>query len=289
MMAEIRRLGVSVEALAALGADLRLLQDGDGSGDPQVRALLRDAVRAIDPRWLDCIDTQQAALALAFVQTVFRQALDLLDNPVRAPGWRYRDPAVLQAQGQLSRQVARGIDALASQRPKLSAMLLRPGAVLDVGTGVGWLAIELARAWPALRVVGLDPWEPALALARQNVGVSGLADRIELRTQRVEELDEAGAFALAWLPGPFIGREIACSALARVQRALVPGGWLIFGLNPAPADPVEQALESLRTARGGGHAWTLEEVAERLLAFDFEQIEVFSPALPIRFIVAQRS
>jgi len=287
MMAEVRQLGLSVEALAALGADMKLRQDGL-DGDPRVRALLRDTVRAIDPRWLDRIDTRHEAAALAFVQTIFRQALDLLDNPARSPGWSHRDPAVLPAQGQLSRLVVRGIEALASERPHLRATLRRPGVFLDIGTGVGWLAIEAARAWPALRVVGVDPWEPALALARQNVAASGVADRIGLRSQRVEQLDETGAFTLAWLPGPFIAREIADRVLARIHRALAPGGWLIFGLNPPSADPLEEALVSLRTERSGGHCWTPGEVEERLRAFEFAQIEAFLPPVPIRLVAARR-
>jgi precorrin-6B methylase 2 len=55
-------------------------------------------------------------------------------------------------------------------------MLRRPGAFFDIGTGVGWLAIEAARFWPALRVVGIDPWEAVLTLARNNLAKSGIAD-----------------------------------------------------------------------------------------------------------------
>jgi hypothetical protein len=72
------------------------------------------------------------------------------------------------------------------------------------GTGVGWLAIEAAHVWPALRVVGIDQWEPALALARENLGKSGVAERVEIRLQCVEDLEETARFSLAWLPGPFI-------------------------------------------------------------------------------------
>jgi SAM-dependent methyltransferase len=281
---------IQIDALLAsrltrgtLGADLQLQRDGP-DGDPQVRALLRDTVRAIGPQWLDRVDAKEAAPTLAFIQTVFRQALDLLDNPARVCGWSYRDPAIRQAQGQLSRLVARGIDESASQLPALCATLLRPGAFLDVGSGAGWLAIEIARTWPALRVVGIDPWELALTLARENLADSGVADRIELRSQRVEHLKEAATFTLAWLPGPFIVREIADRALVGIHRALAPGGWLIFGLSPPSADPLEEALVNLRTARSGGHSWTPDEAWEYMRAFDFVQIQAFSPAVPIRFV-----
>jgi len=287
LMAASQRLSVSVETLAALGAQLRLQQEGL-DGDPRVRALLNEIGRSVDPQLLEDVDTHHRAAAFALIQTIFRQALDLLENPARNPGWSYKDPDILQSQGQVSRLIVRGIETMAAQRPELSATLGRPGAFLDVGTGVGWLAIEAARSWPALRVVGIDPWEPALTLARQNVAQSGVAERVELRSQGVELLDDEATFTLAWLPGPFVAAEIANRAVERVHRALVPGGWLIFGLNPPPPGSLEQALASLRVVRSGGYPWTSREVEEKLRTHRFEQIEVYSPAPPILFVVGRR-
>jgi SAM-dependent methyltransferase len=287
LIAASQRLSVSVETLAALGAQLRLQQEGV-DGDPRVRALLNEIARAVDPQLLEDIDAHQRAAALALIQTIFRQALDLLENPARAPGWTYTDPDILQSQGQVSRLIVRGIDAMAAQRPEMSASLRRPGVFLDIGTGTGWLAIEAARSWPALRVVGVDPWEPALTLARQNLAQSGVAERVELRSQRVEELEETATFTLTWLPGPFIEAEIADQALERVHRALVPGGWLIFGLFPPARGPLEEAVVSLRIVRSGGHPWKPREAEEKLQAHGFEQIEVYSPAPPILFVVGRR-
>jgi predicted RNA methylase len=95
---------------------------------------------------------------------------------------------------------------------------------LDIGTGSGWLAIEAALSWPALRVVGVDPWEPALVLARRNLAQSGVAERVELRAQHVELLMDEAAFTVAWLPGPFIAAEIADRVLDRLRCALALGG-----------------------------------------------------------------
>ena len=287
LTAASQRLSVSVETLAALGAQLRFLQNGL-DGDSRVRALVNDVVRAVDPQLLEGVERHQQAVAFALIQTMFRQALDLLENPDRVPGWSYQDPDILQSQGQLSRQIVHWIGAMATQRPELSEVLRRPGAFLDVGTGVGSIAIEAARSWPALRVVGIDPWEPALALARKNLAQSGLVERVELRPQRVEQLEETEIFTLAWVPGPFISAEIIDRALEHVRCALVPGGWLIFGFNPVPSAPLEQALARLRIVRSGGHPWTSKEVEEKLRALAFEQIEVYSPAPPIMLVVAQR-
>ena len=187
-----QRLTVAVETLAAMGAQLRFLQNGH-DGYSRVRSLLNDVARAVDPQLLEGVEHNQQAAALALIQTTFRQALDLLDNPERDPGWSYQDPDILQSQGQMSRLIVHWIKTTAAERPGLSEVLRRRGAFLDVGTGVGSLAIEAARSWSALRVVGIDPWEPALALARKNIAQSGLVDgwsfgrspRSSLRTRQL--------------------------------------------------------------------------------------------------------
>ena len=68
-----------------------------------------------------------------------------------------------------------------SRCPRLGDRLAGPAEILDVGTGVGWLAVALARAYADARVVGIDIFEPALDLARANVSAENLQDRIELR------------------------------------------------------------------------------------------------------------
>jgi SAM-dependent methyltransferase len=167
---------------------------------------------------LDDLDANQEEAALALIQTSFRQAIDLMENPAHAPAWNYEDPIVLESQGQVSRLIVRGIDMLAAQRPDISATLRQPGAFLDVGTGVGWLAIEAARSWPALRVVGIDSWEPALTLAHKNLSQSGVAERVEFRPQRVEHLDDEKTFTLAWLPGPFMETRRIDDQISRAPK-----------------------------------------------------------------------
>ena len=282
-----QRLNASVEALAALGAELRLRRD-ETKVETRVRDGLREVVAGLQPGLLDSVSAEQEAICLAFIQAFFRQALDLLENPERAPGWTYEDPIVLQTMGQASRRVVQAIDELASRRSRLRETLERPGVLLDIGTGVGWLAIEAARTWPAFDIVGIDIWEPALALARKNCADNGLSHRIALRRQDVRQLDERNAFSLAWLPGPFLPREIVDSVLERVRDAVRPGGWIIFGLYAPAPDPLGEALKNLRIVRGGGHPWSAEEVETRLSGLGFEHIEAFAPGPPILFVVGQR-
>jgi SAM-dependent methyltransferase len=287
LIAALQRLGVSVGALAALGAELRLRRERLDC-DPSVRTLFREVASAMDPGLLEGIDPDHQAIALALIQTVLRQAGELLENPARAPGWSHRDAVLLESQGLVSRMVVAAIATMAADRPGLDATLRRRGTLLDVGTGVGAIAIEAARAWPGLRVVGIDPWAPALALARKNVGASAVARQIELREQRAEQLVATATFTVAWFPGPFVSRDVADQALERIHGALVPGEWLIFGLDAPSGGPLEEALMRLRVVRSGGHPWTAEEVVVRLRAAGFAGIEAVSGGLPIQFALGRR-
>jgi SAM-dependent methyltransferase len=287
LMSASLRLAEPVEALAALGAELRLRQDGQ-SPPPQIRALLLETADAVDPRLFDGIDPTQEQAVLGVIEAIFRQALDLLEKPARELSWAHEDPVILQSQGQASRLIVRGIETLAAQRPEMQAAFARRGSFLDAGTGVGRLAIEAALSFPALRIVGIDRFEPALRLARRNLSESQVCERVELRQQGIEELGDEAKFAAAWLPGPFIGLDVARRALPRVLRALEPGGWLIFGLMAPASTPLAQALATLRILRSGGHPWTETEVETRLSAAGFDRIEPFTPAPSILFVLGRR-
>jgi len=202
-----------------------------------------------------------------------QDALDLIGQPERAPGWGHTDPKVLQERGRGSRSVARHFASLARERPELDA-ILADCDLLDIGTGVGWLAIEAARLWPGMRIVGLDIWEPSLRLAETNIAAEGLQDRIKLRRQSVSDLDDDSAFDVVWLPSPFLPREVVIDALPGISRALRPGGFLLFGRFTSPSpDALGQSLANLRIVRSGGHIWKSEEISERLRATGLQDIE----------------
>jgi SAM-dependent methyltransferase len=283
----VQRLNTSMQALAALGAEMRLRRESSPA-DVRVRERVLEVIRAIDPALFDGVTVDQEAIALGTIRSAVRDAMDLLNDPTRAPGWGYADPEMLQSQGQQSRRVVHAIDAFAARRPDLKQTLQRPGAFLDVGSGAGWLAIEAAQSWPALRTVGIDPWEPALNLARANIAAAGLDGRIELRLQKIEELPDKDEFTLVWLPGPFLPPEIVSTALERTSRALRPDGWVVFGMFGSTPDPLGEALTALRTVRSGGHPWTTAEVEQRLRGYGFTQIESSSPGLPTLLVVGKK-
>ncbi|MFC5728077.1 MULTISPECIES: SAM-dependent methyltransferase [Nocardioides] len=67
------------------------------------------------------------------------------------------------------------------QIPDLAARLTdttRTTMVADVGCGLGWAAIELAKAYPHLRIDGYDSDEESISRARRNAADHGVSDRL---------------------------------------------------------------------------------------------------------------
>lgn len=281
-------LNASVEALAALGAALRIRSEGMRV-DPDVASLLDRVIEAIQPGGIEDLTADQAAIVLAFVRAFFRQALDLLENPARAPGWSFEDPVILQAQGQASRSIAQTFCAYAEKDPDFAAALSRPARLLDVGTGVGWLAIECARLWPAMQVLGIDIFEPALVMARGNVAAADIGARVAFRNQDIADLDEVEAFDLSWFSGPFIAADKVPESLRQIARATKPGGWLVFGTYNPPPSELGRLLTGLRIVRSGGRPWSEAEAADLIEAAGFELRGSFTTGSPVLVVVGRKA
>jgi cyclopropane fatty-acyl-phospholipid synthase-like methyltransferase len=73
--------------------------------------------------------------------------------------------------------------------------LVTPGArILDIGTGVAGLATAFVRVVTDATVVGVDPWPPALELARRNVAAAGLESRVTLAETTIQDFDDPDGF-----------------------------------------------------------------------------------------------
>ena len=287
LVSAAQKLSASVDALAAVGAELRLRRNGTFA-PPRIRQMLQEVVQAVDPHMFDGVTAEQEAAALSVIESLFRQALDLLENPERAPGWAYTDPKLLQGPGMASRRFARAIEMFAVQRPELAAALTKPGSLLDVGTGVAGLAIEVVRSWPAWRAVGIDRWQPSLSLAQANISAAGMHERIEIRLQGVDQLEDIEAFTLAWLPGQYLSPGIMPAAIERTRRALIDGGWLVVGIFAPVKDMFGQAVHRLKIARDGGHPWSVAEISGLLQNFGFIEVKSFSHGPPTLFVIGQK-
>jgi len=214
------------------------------------------------------------------------QTADLVERAARGTsaldGWSYPDPKLLEAQGLHSAQmVVPWVELLFPHLEGLPERLREPTArFLDVGSGVGRLSIEMCRGFPNLRVVGIDPFETALTLARRNVAEAGLGDQIELRPERVQDLTDERCYDLAWVPVLFMTADVAARGLHRVHTALRPGGWAVLGSLAVEGGEIQPAVLRLKSLLyGSGGRLSPEHAAAMLTAAGFENVLAL-PAMP---------
>ena len=100
-----------------------------------------------------------------------------------------------------------------------------PSRILDVATGTGDLAIDLARRLPDVQLLGADISEEMLAIARTKIARNGLDSRIELTVEDAERLSLAEASVDTVTVG-FGVRNFADidAGLREFHRVLKPGG-----------------------------------------------------------------
>jgi demethylmenaquinone methyltransferase/2-methoxy-6-polyprenyl-1,4-benzoquinol methylase len=125
----------------------------------------------------------------------------------------------------VNRVLSLGLDQRWRRRVVRSLNLGERPRVLDVATGTGDLAIEIARARPGAAVIGLDPSTGMLGVARQKLEKRGLADRVQLVVGDAQALPqqncEVDAATIAFGIRNVPDRGKALRELARVVR---PGG-----------------------------------------------------------------
>lgn len=283
----------AAEAAAALGASLRLR----GAGEPvrpDLAAALDAVVGALGVRdALDGLEGREIIGLLGIVEGFLNQSADFVEHPARA-GWDHESPSVLLAQGYTSTLLAGVFQrAVVPALDDLEGRLQAPGAsCLDVGAGVAALSVAMCRVWPQVRVVAVDPWQPALDLARKLIADAGLADRIELRSHGAEELADDAEHDFAWVPTFFIPGALLEQVAERVHVALRPGGWAVLGLYVRPDDPLAAALADLRTVRQGGAQQTSQEVAALMSGTGFADVEIRpdpEATSPVVFVVGRRA
>jgi predicted O-methyltransferase YrrM len=229
----------------------------------------------------------------AELRTTLLQSRDLVDRATQhtlTAGWLHTDAELLHAQGASGRAAARDMAAQGvHQLAGLAERLKAPGAsFLDVGVGVGVIAIEMCRAYPALRVVGLEPAEAPRREALGHIAAAGLSDRIEIRAPGVEALTDVEAFDLAYVPQVFLPEDAFLQGLAKVWRALRRGGWVSLPVISAPGDDLRPALARLRNTLWGGQARPPEQVAEAVTRAGFTDVHVRFAGGTMHAVAARR-
>jgi tRNA1(Val) A37 N6-methylase TrmN6 len=121
------------------------------------------------------------------------------------------------------RQGRRGYRAGMDAALLAAACDARPGQrVLEAGCGVGAVLLAAAARRPGVTFVGLERDPAALALARQNIALNGLGDRVTVEAGEVENAQVQGAFDAALANPPFFDDPAALRGPAPEKQ----GAWM---------------------------------------------------------------
>lgn len=270
-MQAVQRLHEKTEALAALGCAMGA-RDGSTTLSAGLQTKIERVVRALGPEVGQGLDPRQAEMLRGAVRSLLRQALDLVENPTREATSISDDPVVLQAQGRAYRAVVPVIAKFIAEDAALAERLNGAARFLDVGCGVGRVALDVAERWPSVEVDGVDLFAPALALAEINRASAVAGDRVAFHRSNLTTLNAEARYAAAFAPIARISREAFPNVSASLFKALEAGGRVFVAFETVKEDALAQALSELRVARAGGHAWSSAGASSVLLETGFEKI-----------------
>ncbi len=164
---------------------------------------------------------------------VGRAMPSLLDSYRTGAGVAYAayGPEAIEAQGALNRPAFVN-DLAGTWLPAVPDVLARlqdttrPARVADVGCGIGWAAIELAKAFPHVRIDGYDVDEDSITRARHNAADQGVADRVTFEVRDASAgFDQKYDLVLFFECVHDMGRP--AEALAAARNALTGDGTVI--------------------------------------------------------------
>ena len=123
-----------------------------------------------------------------------------------------------------------------------------PARVADIGMGLGWSSIAIARAYPAARVDGFDLDDASVAAARANAEAAGVADRVGFHLRDAGDPDLAGRYDFALAVECIHDMPDPVAVLSAMRRLVGEGGPVLVvdekvaETFTAPGDEIERLM-----------------------------------------------
>jgi ubiquinone/menaquinone biosynthesis C-methylase UbiE len=101
---------------------------------------------------------------------------------------------------------------------------LNEGTILDLGTGPGYLPVEIAKKSPKLNVIGVDLSRKLIEIARSNASKAGLADRLTFQCGNAGRLEFTdSSFDMVISTGMLHSLQEPVAVLQEIHRVLKAG------------------------------------------------------------------
>lgn len=123
------------------------------------------------------------------------------------------------------------------------AKKLSRGRILDVGTGPGYLPIEIARLIEGVEIVGIDVSKDMVRIARKSAWKEGLGSRVRFEVEDANNMSYAdSSFDLVVSTGSFHHWKKPVRVLNEIYRILKPSceAWVYDLRKYAPAEDLEK-------------------------------------------------
>ena len=130
--------------------------------------------------------------------------------------------------------------------PEIVERLEKGGRVLDVGCGVGRVALTLAKAFPEAAIVGLDPDRESIRQATAVAESQGLGARVRFLARTLGELGCEEKFDLVTACDCIHDFAAPLETLREMRAVLKPDG-VLLAIEPKAADRLENNLNPIVT------------------------------------------
>ena len=101
---------------------------------------------------------------------------------------------------------------------------LATGTILDLGTGPGYLPIEIAKKSSEIQITGVDLSRKLIHMARANAATAGVADRLNFQLGNAGRLDfDDSSFDMVISTGMLHSIREPAKVLQEIYRVLKPG------------------------------------------------------------------
>ena len=129
--------------------------------------------------------------------------------------------------------------------PDIESRLKAGGRVAEVGSGVGWSSIALARGFPDTKIDAIDPDDLSIDEARRHVEEAGVSDNISFHLSTVEDAPVNGPYDLVTAFECLHDMPYPVQALSRMRELAAPSGAVLIA-----DEAVEDTLEENRNSMG---------------------------------------